>query len=62
MRNKTLRSFKTFIKFVGWSMVAAGIVAVSQYIPKLALPEWAVIPIAAVLKSLLTFAKTEAAG
>lgn len=59
METKAQASLKTFVKYLFWTAVAAGISAAAESLAKLELPAWAVPIIAATLKGAATWVATE---
>lgn len=57
--NTATASAKTFGKYLFWTVIAAGIQAVSQQIPNMHLPEWSIPLIGAALKAAATAVQTE---
>jgi hypothetical protein len=59
MNKKILAALKTLVKYLFWSAVAATIQAAINYEWTGLVPEWAIVPIAAALKSAATFWATK---
>lgn len=61
MSAKLNASIKTAVKYLFWTGVAAGLTAIANALGT-QIPDWAIPPIAAVLKAGATWAATQAHG
>lgn len=60
MNAKLAVGAKSTWKYLAWTAVAAGVVAVIDLLPGVQLPPWAIPILGAILKGLASFAATEA--
>jgi hypothetical protein len=60
MSNKTAASIRSFLKYLFWTMVAAGATAATSAIANVSIPDWIIPLLGAGLKALATYAATEA--